>query len=575
MFPYPVAVIVSIWILLTAGYLIARWRQKAKASYIIPRVFVLCSPRTVQFHYELILRVGLPSYDFNPDKHDVDISLLGQQNNEVVPVTRLNTKTLQDEPLITNLSLIVYRLVEMPALGGIVLKHSGPFRAWLYAYDFTVVDLITNREYYYTLNQYIGALDRVLPLDEPNLNNPVEYPIDDVPLPQWSNEDIFLILFTVINFIIVVVTMMPINCAYTHDLLSVLMAAFGGGMLLFFLVWLLYYHLSWRQDRKEYFNDSPPPTDAGQPPTHRFSCFSETGIRIAIASVAVVLGAASVYLTLPIADWKESVVWGLALLNSIVVVFGMWNIARQLELGYGLINLGLRTRGIEETPVGMHYSEMVSATVRTKSGSNTSDDGISSSGVSGMQSTKTIGRLLGPRSSTKSFGFEPISANKSKVPAARRARIISRIAGRSRLSATGATPNNQPSGLIIHSLPSDANPKLSHNPSDTSSVQPASPRSHLSRLTGSRIDGLEPAQKQKSSTEQQQKLNDSSSKRVEKVVPKQEQPTKTHVVHQSQREKPSPAPKVAEKTSLTAQPSQSLSSSSVSTSGGKPPKQKT
>lgn len=412
-FPYPVAFIIIIWVILGLAYLISRWRQKGKAVYIIPRVFVLCSPRTVQFHYELILRIGLPSLDFNPEKHDIDITVQGQTKNEVVPMTRLNTKTLLDEPLITSLSIVAYRLVEMPSLGSLVLKHSGPFKSWVYAYDFTVIDLATNKEQYYTLNQYIGSLNRVMHLEELNQDGSVHYPIDDVPLPSWSLEDVFLLLYSTFNFIMLTITLAPINCNFVHDIISVLVSAFLGGCMVYFLTWLLYYYLRWNQDRREYFNEYHTP----------YYCFGSLTTRIVVASAGTCLGALAIYYGVYIDDWHDALVWLLATLNTGCLVLGFWNVARQVEFGQSVVALGLKMRGIDMVSVGMRYAEMVQD-MRTKSGSTT--DSLSIASASRI-------KPVGTRSSVKSFGFNPIGGHPS-----RRTPL-----GESRLSSTGATPNNQ------------------------------------------------------------------------------------------------------------------------------------
>lgn len=385
-FPYAIAMIVSLWIVLIILYFIFRWRQRARAVYIIPRVFVLCSPRTVQFHYELLLRIGLPSFDFNPDKHDIDVTALGQQNNEVVPMTRLNTKTLLDEQLITTLSIIVYRLVEMPRLGSLVLKHSGPFKAWVYAYDFTIIDLSTNKEQYYALNQYIGSLNRTIRLQYSSNFTPAQYPIDDVPLPKWALEDIFLVIAFIANFIILSTSLMYFNCGIWHDILSILLTSFGGGAMLFFLDWLLHYKLHWTQERNEYFNQAP-------------SCFgpSEIITRISMAVVILALGGVCTWQTYQITDLQEALVWFMVNLNSMTWVFGSWSVAKQAELGETIVSLGLRLRGIETIFVGMKYSDIVSD-MRAKSNS-ASEEG------SGVQSY--MSRSVGVYPSVKSFGFDP------------------------------------------------------------------------------------------------------------------------------------------------------------------------
>lgn len=385
--------------------------------YIIPRVFVLCSPRTVQFHYELILRVGLPSYEFNPDKHDIDITVHGQQKNEVVPMTRINTRTLNDEPLITSLSIIVYRLVEMPPLGHLVLRHSGPFRAWLYVYDFTVIDLSTNKEQYHTLNQYIGSLNRNYHLEDSITN--VHYPIDDVPLPQWTTEDIYLILFSIVNCIALSVALLPINCSYLNDIASISLATLNGLFTVFFLEWLLYYYARWNQERREYFN-----YEEGR-------CWPlESLVKIIIILAATSVGACAIYYTISINDWRESLVWMLATSNTFILVVGIWSITRQMELGEAVVSLGLRMRGVESEYVGMKYSELISD-MRTRSVS-TSDDGGSSMSISNSR----LNQSFGPRSSVKSFGFDPVTGSPSRT-------FLSKVA-LSRLSNTGATPNNHP-----------------------------------------------------------------------------------------------------------------------------------
>lgn len=440
--PYVTVITVTIWVLQLLAYLVCKWRRKAKSVYVIPRVFVLCSPRTVQYHYELILRVGLPSYDFNPDKHDLDVTILGQQKNEVVPMTRLNTKTLLDEPLITNLSIIVYRLVEMPILGALELKHSGPFKAWIYAYDFTVIDLSTNREYYYALNSYISSFNKIIPLSEPNnLAVNVEYPIDDVPLPQWTVEDIFLALFTTTNWLILSVSWMPTSCHYGHDILSVFVTAMGAGTLLFFLDWLLYYYLRWNQDRQEYFNE----------PESCKLCPGELSLKICLLIMAASLGGYSIYLSLSITDWTESLVWFLVLINSSTVVIGFWNMFRHADLAGSIVALGLRLRGIELVSVGMKYSDMMSD-IRTKSAS-ASDDGNSN-----ISMASKLSRGVGPRSSVKSFGFDAVNIHASALMAAK--------LQQSRVSSTGATPNNHPTSSILR--PVLARHNRSHSPQQLS-----------------------------------------------------------------------------------------------------------
>lgn len=425
-FPYPVLAVQSVTILIALIYAILRWRQKPKSTYVIPRVFVLCSPRTVQYHFELILRVGLHSYDFNPDKHDIDLTVLGQQKNEIIPMTRLNTKTLLDEPLITSLSIIVYRLVDMPQLGSLMLRHSGPFKSWVYAYDFTMIDLSTNKEYYYTLNQYIGSLNRVLPLDQSGANQPVHYPIDDVPMPQWQLEDIIIFLFLASNCIILAATLMPINCSYYNDIVSILVASLTGGSVVFLLHWFFYYYIKWNQDRKEYFNEFE---------TASF-CPGENVLRIVLIVAGIGANGCASYFGSITQDWRGSVVWLLVVTNCLTLVIGFWNVFRQAEIGERLVEFGLRLRGIDTVGIGMRFAEMV-ADIRTKSGSASEDGGGST--ISG---TSRFGKSFGPRSSVKSFGFDPITGHPSR-------KALSKFEGGSRISATGATPNNQPSSQIL------------------------------------------------------------------------------------------------------------------------------
>lgn len=403
-FPYPVVLILSIWFLLALSYGYCRWRQKPKNTYIIPRVFVLCSPRTVQFHYELILRVGLPSSDFNPDKHDIDITLLGAQKNEVVPITRLNTKTLLDEPLITNLSLVVYRLVELPQIEYLVLRHSGHYKSWIYAYDFTIIDLTTLREQYFTLNTYIGSLERIVHLESPNNNisaSQVKYPIDDVPMPKWSVEDIFLFLYFVINTIMLSLTLSPLTCSYVSDIFSVLVSALLGSALVFFLDWLFYYNLKWNQDRKEYFNDYESCK----------LCYNELVSKICVVTLATVIGFLCIYYAISINNWVDSLIWLLAVVDSCTLVIGIWSLSRQAEFGETLLGFGLRMRGTESVPVGMRLSELVqqSNIQHTKSGSSA---GLTGSTISNRS---RVARSVGPRSSVKSFGFDPSRASRQAL----------------------------------------------------------------------------------------------------------------------------------------------------------------
>lgn len=440
-FPYPILLIILTWFLLGLAYVIGRWRKRPKNIYIIPRVFVLCSPRTVQFHYELILRVGLASYEFNPDKHDIDITVQGQQRNEVVPMTRINTRTLLDDPLITSLSIIVYRLVEMPSLGYLVLRHSGPFKAWIYAYDFTVIDLSTNKEQYFTLNQYIGSLNRNYQLEDNT--STVHYPIDDVPLPQWTTEDIYLVLYTVVNCIMLSITLMPVNCSYTYDILSIALVAINGGSVVFFLEWLLYYYLRWNQERREYFNIEESRYRPG-----------ENTIRVLVTIIASIIGICAIYFALSINEWKDSIVWMLATINTFILVIGFWNVARQFELGEAIVAFGLKIRGIEMESVGMKYSELISG-MHTKSGST--DDGGSTLSVASK-----LARSIGPRSSVKSFGFDPITGHPSR-------RANSKLPF-SQVSNTGATPNNQPGAQMLRTIYGQ---KPGHHPAVQHQIQTA------------------------------------------------------------------------------------------------------
>lgn len=413
-FPYSTIFAVSTWVLLIIAYIISKWHQKSKSIYVIPRVFVLCSPRTIQFQYEIILRIGLPSPDFNPDKHDIDITVMGQTNNEVVPMTRLNTKTLADEPLITNLSIVVYRLVEMPPLSSIILKHSGPYRSWIYAYDFTVIDLATNREEYYTLNQYISSINRTMQLTETPPNVPVNYPIDDVPIPSWTIEDIFLFMTTLSNCIMFFVIWMPITCSYEMDIAVVFITAAGGCCLAICLDWLLRFYVRWNQDRKEYFNEYK---------TAR-CCPNETCQRLMVICLTIITACILIYYTISIVDWKDSVIWYLASLNSCVIVIGIWLVCTQLELGPTLSTWGLSLQGVNSIEIGLKYSDLISTAQRSKSGSN-SDDGNSST----ITVTSRMNQGFGTRSSVKSFGFDATGK-------------ATRISATSHSSITGATPSN-------------------------------------------------------------------------------------------------------------------------------------
>lgn len=463
-FPYAILAIVAIWIVLGLSYLTGRWRQRSKSLYIIPRVFVLCSPRTVQFHYELILRVGLPSYEFNTEKHDIDITVLGQQRNEVVPMTRLNTRTLQDEPLITSLSIIVYRLVELPNPASLILRHSGPFKAWLYVYDFTVIDLSTNRELYFSLNQYIGSLNRMYHLNEPNDFSNVQYPIDDVPLPPWNYEDIFLVLFTVFNYIALSISIMPINCNYVDDIIAILLASINGFIIASFLLYVQHYYSKWNQERREYFSQSEPKC-----------CSFDDFLRVLLALVAIGVGTSALYTAYGINRLLDSLVWFLATTNTCILVLGSWNVARLFGLSESIIGLGLRMRGIETVSVGMKYSELVSD-MQTKSGS-ASDDGIRSA----LSTNSGVNRSFGPRSSVKSFGFDPITGHPSK-----RVREAHRLD--SRISTSGATPNNQPAPdsirVIAGQVPSHPNqPQVSRTHHSTSKTHHPSHHGRASQTT--------------------------------------------------------------------------------------------
>lgn len=400
------------------SYVISKWRQKQKALYIIPRVFVLCSPRTIQFQYEVILRVGLASSDFNPEKHDIDLTAFGQTNNEVIPMTRLNTRTLLDEPLITNLSIVVYRLVEMPPLSSLIVRHSGPYKSWVYAYDFTVIDLATSREQYYTLNQYIGSLNRSMHLNKAGAIVQVTYPIDDVPLPQWTIEDVYLFIFATINMIMFSVTWMPIGCSHQTDIIIAVLNAFGSCSIVILLEWFMLFNLRWNQDRKDFFNEYQTP---------KFFP-SENIQRVILIVFATILGTLTMYHTFVVIDWKETTIWLLVISNSSITVFGLCIVARQLDWGPRLVNLGLRLRGVESYEVGLKQSELTSTAQISKSGSN-SDDGQST-----VSTTSRIGHGFGPRSSVKSFGFDP----SGKVMN----RFSQHSSAGSRISATGATPNN-------------------------------------------------------------------------------------------------------------------------------------
>lgn len=373
--------------------------------YIIPRVFVLCSPRTVQFHYELILRVGLPSYEFNPDRHDIDLTVLGANNNEIVPMTRLNTKTLLDEPLITSLSLVVYRLVEMPQLGSIVVSHSGHHRCWVYAYDFTVINLSTNREQYYTLNQYIGCINKTMHMTEVQGPNEVHYPIDDVPCPRWILEDIFIVMFVVTNAILALNTFLPLSCNYKSDLTSMAFSIVFGLCVSTFVAWYLHYNMHWDQDRRDFFNDY---TKSKYIP-------NETVQRILILLLGALNGAYAIYVTIGDKNWQRALIYTLVSSNSFTWVFGIITIARQFDLVLSLVKLGFTVRGTKSVIVGSDYyitNEYKHSHYSSQSSQLLGPDGIDTAsrnddeGSSSMSMASRINRGIGTRSSVKSYGFD-------------------------------------------------------------------------------------------------------------------------------------------------------------------------
>lgn len=507
-FLYAVSMIFGLWTLLAVAYAIARWRQRPRAIYIIPRVFVLCSPRTVQFHYEIILRIGLPSPDFNPDRHDIDITVQGQHRNEVVPMTRLNTKTLYDEPLITSLSIIAYRLVEMPALGTLILRHSGPFKAWIYAYDFTVIDLSTNREYYYPLNQYVGSLNKIIHLGEPNNNTEVHYPVDDVPMPQWSLEDIYLVIFSALNAMLLALCMpLPVNCSWYYDILSVILAALLGYCVVIFLEWLIYYYLRWNQDRKEYFNEYE-------------TCvcmLSENKTRILIAVLTTLTGAGALYFATFIHNWRSSVVWMLAVANSSMLVVGVWNATRSWTLSESIVSLGLRMRGVESFLIGMQPSDMTPA-AQTKSGS-TSDDGNNSLVTSFMskaqeQASKMSesSQGIGPRPSFKSFGFELLNRNQNAKQA------LANMHKNSSLSASSISSQQAASSMLLRPahaprVASSTGPRAISEPtqSTTSAALSGPSRTNHSEGPSSRASSASMHSSQASAISQQQQSVSSQS----------------------------------------------------------------
>lgn len=317
----------------------------------------------------------------------------------------------------------------MPQLGTLTLKHSGPFKACVYVYDFTVIDLSTNKEQYYTINQYIGSLNKVYHLDEPSDTINVHYPIDDVPLPQWTLEDVFLILFSVINCLMLSSALMPINCSSPSDVLAIVLATFNGMALVLFLDWFLYYNLRWNQERREFFNQT------------EVRCFGwENSFRIGVCCVAAVIGILAIYFSFSISDWRDSFVWLLVTTNSSILVIGLWNVGRQVDLGETLVAFGLRFRGVETVPVGTRYSE-ASSTIQTKSGSASDEDAVGSN-ISSSHAGRAV-RSIGPRSSVKSFGFDPVLAQANR-------RLLSRINSSVCESGTGATPNTQLSPHSLH-----------------------------------------------------------------------------------------------------------------------------
>lgn len=392
--PWIVISIVTIWISFIFAYLVARWRQKARNMYIIPRVFVLCSPRTVQFHYELILRIGLPSYEFNPDRHDIDLTVLGVNNNEVVPMTRLNTKTLLDEPLITSLSLVIYRLVEMPQLGSIIVCHSGSYKAWVYAYDFTVINLSTNKEQYYTLNQYIGSINRGMALHEVQGPNKVFYPIDDVPLPHWNLEDIFLMLFLIANTILALNSSMNLrSCFYSQYTMSILFGTFVGLTIAIFISWYVHYNLHWDQDRKDFYNDY-------KSCRLIFVC-GETSQRALLFVLALALGGYAIFASIHETDWQKSLIWFLVQTNTFTWIWGVLIISNHWDMGMALMSLGLGLQAVKTQFIGSSVKEVGSAESQVESVSRVDEDASSS-----MSIASRIGRSFGIRSSVKSYGFD-------------------------------------------------------------------------------------------------------------------------------------------------------------------------
>lgn len=420
-FPYASIILGTVWVVILITYAIVKWKRSSDYRYQIPRVFVLCSPNTVQFTYELILRVGLPSMDLKPEKHDLDVSVLGLQRNEVIPLTRLNLRPLCDEPLMTGLSLLVYRLVEMPALGGLLLKHSGPLKAWLYAYDFTVIDCTTNREYLFPLNQYIGSINRtcdLLDLSESQIGQEVKvnYPIDDVPLPDWNVEDAFAVIATMVAYITLLLsTVLPLNCEVIADIFSVALASVAAGGLLCLLNWFTHYLVRWNMERREYFSNI----------NKKPSWLNPTILRIVLFVSAFILVGASTFASSLIRDSKETFVWFLANTNVATLVTGCWFLASQLELGDTIVAFGLRLKGVESIPIGILYSEMISD-LRSKS-TTTSDDSTlgraaatSRPGISMLDSknreSSRIASANHSQTSVQSFGFKPTNSTYRNLP---------------------------------------------------------------------------------------------------------------------------------------------------------------
>lgn len=257
-----------------------------------------------------------------------------------------------------------------------------------------------------------------------------QFPIDDVPLPQWTNEDIFIIIFTALNCLFLSSSLMPINCNPMDDVLAVLLSTLNGLAVVLFLDWFLYYKLRWNQERLEYFNQVE----------SRLTGW-ENILRVLVCIVAAAIGILAMYYTLVTTDLLNSLVWLLVTVNSAILVVGLWNVSRQVEFGESLVHLGLRLRGIEQVTVGA--PQLLDGILPLMTRTISDDEPSPESNISGPTSQILGPRSIGPRSSVKSFGFDPILTRPSR-------RVGSNVTVASG-SVTGATPNARTPSQSLHS----------------------------------------------------------------------------------------------------------------------------